>query len=101
MTNLEIIAQEAIINGIYTEEQVDNLIATYGDLGLHTYAEWKRLGYQVKKGSKSLFMARIWKPRKGKNKEEQEDNENTIEIKKNFIKVNAYFFGASQVEKLS
>lgn len=100
MTNLEIIAQEAILNGVYTEEEVDNLIATYGDLGLHTYAEWKRLGYQVKKGSKSLFMARIWRPRKGKNKEAQED-ENTIEIKKNFIKVNAYFFGSSQVEKLS
>lgn len=101
MTNLEIIANEAIINGIYTEEQVDELLIKYGDLGLHTYAEWKRLGYQVKKGSKSLFMARIWKPRKNKKVQETEETENTVEIKKNFIKVNAYFFGMHQVEKLS
>lgn len=28
---------------------------------LHTYAQWKKLGYQVKKGEKSKHRISVWK----------------------------------------
>lgn len=99
MTNLEIVAIEAVENKIYTKEEIESILEKGMDLGLHTYQEWKRLGYQVQKGSKALFKTKIWKPRKA---EDKEKDELTIEIKKtNFIKVNASFFGIDQVQKIS
>ena len=29
---------------------------------MHTYATWKKLGYQVKKGEKSKHKIPVWKP---------------------------------------
>lgn len=100
MTNLEIIATEAVANEIYTKDEILERLEAGMDLGLHTYQEWKRLGYQVQKGSKALFKTKIWKPRKGAKVEELEKEE-SIEIKKkNFIMVNASFFGINQVMKI-
>ena len=87
ITNKEIISLEMATRGI--EEEV------------HTFAMWKSLGYQVKKGEKALFQTMLWKMKKGKkqddNNEEQQDDK---EVKKynNFFMAKSSLFGKSQVE---
>ena len=87
ITNKEIISLEIATRGI--EEEV------------HTFAMWKSLGYQVKKGEKALFQTMLWKMKKGKkqdnNNEEQQDDK---EVKKynNFFMAKSSLFGRSQVE---
>ena len=61
---------------------------------INTYAHWRELGYQVKKGSKCLIKIPIWKCVVKKNKETGE-NEQSM-----FMKT-AAFFGASQVEPIA
>lgn len=87
ITNKEIISLEMATRGI--EEEV------------HTFAMWKSLGYQVKRGEKALFQTMLWKMKKGKkqddNNEEQQDDK---EVKKynNFFMAKSSLFGRSQVE---
>ena len=67
---------------------------------LHTYAQWKKLGYQVKKGEKSDHKIPVWKPSTKKVEVENEDG--TKEEKPNgryFIKTSA-FFTQEQVERI-
>nr|DAX93288.1 MAG TPA: protein of unknown function (DUF1738) [Caudoviricetes sp.] len=63
---------------------------------LHTFAEWKRLGYKVKKGEKSKHKISIWK--RATKKVENEKGEE-VEIQNYFLKLSA-FFTKEQVEKL-
>ena len=90
ITNKEIISLEMVTRGI--EEEV------------HTFAKWKSLGYQVKRGEKALFQTMLWKMKKGKkqddNNEEQQDDK---EVKKynNFFMAKSSLFGRSQVELIS
>ena len=90
ITNKEIISLEMATRGI--EEEV------------HTFAKWKSLGYQVKRGEKALFQTMLWKMKKGKkqddNNEEQQDDK---EVKKynNFFMAKSSLFGRSQVELIS
>lgn len=90
ITNKEIISLEMATRGI--EEEV------------HTFAMWKSLGYQVKKGEKALFQTMLWKMKKGKkqdnNNEEQQDNNKEKEVKNynNFFMAKSSLFGRSQVE---
>lgn len=79
VTNNQIIAVECSLRGI-TEE-------------VHTYAKWKQLGRQVKKGNRAMFTARIWKHTTKKDKETGE------ETQKMFMQ-NAAFFGYSQTEEI-
>ena len=67
---------------------------------LHTYSQWKKLGYQVKKGEKSEHKIPVWKPSTKKVEVENEDE--TKEEKTNgryFIKTSA-FFTQEQVERI-
>lgn len=96
MTNLEIIANEAVANGLLTEEQVEVMILTHGGLPYMTYAEWKYNGYQVKKGAKAVIKTKLWKMVKSKKEEQNEEGNKT-----NFIMVPASLFGADQVEKIA
>ena len=90
ITNKEIISLEMATRGI--EEEV------------HTFAMWKSLGYQVKRGEKALFQTMLWKMKKSKkqddNNEEQQDDK---EVKKynNFFMAKSSLFGRSQVELIS
>ena len=68
------------------------------DLILKTYQDWKRIGYQVKKGEKSVMACMIWFPKKSKVKNEvdsEEVNEGS------FFKSKAFFFSQNQVEKIA
>ena len=94
MTNTEIIARESVANGIYTKEQVESLISNFIDLGLHTYQEWKRLGYQVKKGEKAIFKTKLWRYKNAKKSVDDEEEESYYYL------TNAYIFSRNQVERL-
>ena len=87
ITNKEIISLEMATRGI--EEEV------------HTFAKWKSLGYQVKRGEKALFQTMLWKMKKGKkqddNNEEQQDDKEVKEYN-NFFMAKSSLFGRSQVE---
>ena len=91
-TNQEIIFNEVLMRGI-TED-------------VHTYAKWKSLGYQVKKGEKALFQTMLWKKKTKKSKKENTENVENEEGKEK--KNNDYFFlakssmfGRSQVELIT
>ena len=58
----------------------------------HTYQAWQDLGYQVQKGQKAAFSAKIWKMTIKKSEE-------GAEPKKKMIMKQAYFFGPDQVKK--
>lgn len=96
MTNLEIIKNEVIEKGLYTEDEINEIYLKTGQLPIATYQEWKKRGYQVKKGEKSIIIF-IWKHKDKKIKNENTDNEE-IEPEK-YIKVKAYFFIKTQVSK--
>ena len=65
---------------------------------VHTLPEWNRLGKQIKKGETAVFITKIWKPRKKKEPELDEDG-NPIEIPKyrKMDLVSAGFFTEEQV----
>lgn len=70
---------------------------------IHTYAAWKSMGYQVKRGEKNVAAITIWKAGKGKKQEEgteegEQDGENTET--RMFLKT-AFFFKASQCELIA
>lgn len=79
MCNAEIIHSAQMLAGVFEE--------------CHTYGKWKSMGYQVKRGSKALFKATIWKYTSKKNIE-TDDEESRM-----FMKT-ASFFGRSQVERI-
>lgn len=61
MTNNEIIYRESIAAGIFTQEQADQIISSGARLPLHTFQEWKRMGYSVKKGEHAALVCTLWK----------------------------------------
>lgn len=97
MTNLTIITSAAIQAGIFTESEVDSIIKSGHELPLHTFAEWKRLGYSVKKGEKARMRCDIWRK---SNKKQQDENGEEVENDR-FYKKLAHFFTADQVEKIA
>ena len=65
---------------------------------IHTYAVWKSLGYQVKKGSKAVAQFPIWKYMSKKKKEAEPTEE---QVEKGYCRmVKASFFTREQVEKI-
>jgi hypothetical protein len=58
---------------------------------IHTFMEWKRLGYKVKKGNKAITKLQIWVPT-------VKENEDGVKTTKFWLK-NSAFFSESQVER--
>ena len=97
MTNREIIIGEAILNEIFTGEQIEEYLETLGELPLHTFAAWKARGYAVKKGENAVIATRLRKYNKGVNKNddgEEEENANCYLCK-------AFLFTDKQVERIA
>lgn len=61
---------------------------------IHTYATWKQLGYQVRKGEKAKAAFSIWKCTEKKAKDEDEEPEKKMFMKK------AFWFTFDQVEPI-
>ena len=66
---------------------------------LHTYSQWKKLGYQVKKGEKSKNRISVWK-RSVKKVENEEGEKEEVDNGRYFLKESA-FFTQDQVEAVS
>lgn len=66
------------------------------DNEIHTYAHWKSMGYQVKKGEKAIAKFPIWKYTSGKKKESEEEAQANGHC---FMK-NSAWFADFQVEPL-
>lgn len=64
---------------------------------IHTYAKWKELGYQVRRGEKSEIKIAVWKYR-GRVQTDEESGEQ-IETGRCFMKT-AAFFTMAQVDKI-
>jgi antirestriction protein ArdC len=62
---------------------------------IHTYAGWKAIGRQVKKGEKSIATILIWKhtTKKAKDKDEEEQE--------NMFMTKAFFFKECQTEAIA
>ena len=109
MTNEEIIMRESIElmkQGIIEcAGQVDAIDADGNrckvDMpeAIHTYQEWKELGYQVRKGEHAVAKFAVWKPTKQK-KAKDEDDEKKIQAKPRFFMTNASWFTMAQVDKI-
>jgi antirestriction protein ArdC len=80
MTNEQLIFEAKMAQGIEAD--------------VHTYAEWKRLGFQVKKGEKATLKIAIWNRAEKKNEDDKEDTSY-------FYTKIASFFTDQQVEKLA
>uniref|UniRef100_UPI0040299ECE hypothetical protein n=1 Tax=Gemmiger formicilis TaxID=745368 RepID=UPI0040299ECE len=61
MTNNEIIINQAIARGIYTKAEAQAIVAAKGCLPIHTFAEWKKAGYSVKRGEHAAITCDLWK----------------------------------------
>lgn len=73
---------------------------------IHTYAAWKSLGYQVKRGETAIAKFLIWKAGKSRQQEETAEAaaENGTEISPERVRMfmkTAHFFKAAQVERIS
>lgn len=111
-TNLQILSET--IEVLYSQDAVsEEVIEAFHNGELLTYAEWKKRGFQVKKGAKSPFSCKLWKKVNNKGpkateeaveaKESEEAQTSPDEAKKSkgFIMTKCSFFVPSQVEKAS
>lgn len=92
MTNQQIINEYLENNGLIDEATGFPMVE------LHTYAAWKKAGYQVKKGEKSIHHIVIWKRTSKKVKDEETGEEKD---KTSMFMTRAAFFTAAQVEKMA
>lgn len=94
MTNTEIITRTDIAEGLFTEAEAMGYIASGRRLPLHTYQEWRRMGYQVKQGERAALTVVLWKYRS----ETVEINGQEVESG-DCYRTTAHLFTAAQVKK--
>lgn len=99
MSNQEIINTAAIQCGIYSKEEVADFEANFQRLPLHTYAEWKKMGYQVRKGEHAVLKCKIFMYR-GDEPGDGSDTDPEKEVKGSFYMKSASFFRREQVDKI-
>lgn len=100
MSNFEIITTEAMAAGIYTKEQIEEMVKATGTIPLHTFAEWKRLGYKVKKGEHAKLACRIWKWNEKTETLPMTDGEDQEVDASHYYLAKAFFFTDEQVERI-
>ena len=102
MTNEQIIQQAAVTSGLFTQETVDTFAAEGVRLPLHTYQEWRRLGYQVKQGEEAVLVVNLWRFSKvavdTEDSAREQEAENATGERAYMAK--AHLFLGSQVEKI-
>ena len=103
MTNNEIIYSESIAAGIYTQDQADAILSSGHALPIHTFPEWKRMGYSVKKGQHAALVCNLWKytdkPGKAAREAAEAAGKDAPETDPHFYMAKAHLFHALQVEK--
>lgn len=100
--------QELLTEAVSLSES-DAVIEAFENGELLTFAEWKKQGYQVKKGEKSQFACNLWKKlskaelEKAQKKLEEkakEEGKEKASKPKSFVMTKCCFFLPSQVEKI-
>lgn len=64
---------------------------------IHTYARWKAMGYQVRRGEKAVAKFKVWKYAAAKKKDDDGEETTKANRGKMFLK-QAAFFSAAQVD---
>ena len=59
MTNEQIIYNAAVSSGLFTADAAAAFLKAGRRLPLHTYQEWRRMGYQVKAGEKAALVVSL------------------------------------------
>lgn len=91
MTNEQRIADAAVSAGLYTEEEVSEMINSGKEIPLHTLSGWSSRGnYKIKEGEHGIE-TRLWKKKKG-----NIDDKN--EVNKGFYLAKAFLFTENQIE---
>lgn len=85
-TNTEIIELELLAAGVFNFK--------YNGENLNTYAKWRKLGYQVRKGEKAYMKCELWTPCKYKKEDQEEKKEKKEGYTKMFLKKSALFTAA-------
>lgn len=102
MTNNKIIYNAVTESGMLTTAEADDLIMKCGALPIHTFIEWKRLGYSVKKGEKARLHLYLWmftnKPNKAARDEAAEAGEELADDPHYYKKL-SHLFMLDQVER--
>ena len=65
---------------------------------IHTYARWKAMGYQVRRGEKAVAKFRVWKYASAKKKIADDGEEAARADRGKMFMKQAAFFSASQVD---
>lgn len=77
--------------------------ATLAAETFHTFAEWKRMGYSVKKGQHAALVCNLWKytdkPGKAAREAAAAAGEDAPEVDPHFYMAKSHLFHALQVEK--
>lgn len=104
MTNEQIIANVAISEGIYTEEEINEMLEAGKEIPLHTLQGWNERGkiigkrIKIKKGEHGIE-TRLWRKKNEKSKEEEEMSGEEV-LNKEFYLAKSYLFRYDQVEIL-
>lgn len=110
MTNTEIIMKHSlalaaagkIANTTQVIGYTEDGQPVYMPEAIHTFAAWKAEGFSVKKGSKAVATFPIWKHKSHRVEIENPDTGETEEHETgHMFMVNAAFFSASQVERIT
>lgn len=101
MTNLQIITDTAIAQGLYTEAEAKAFFDSGNTLPLHTYKEWASRGYQVRKGEHAAMVCDIWRLKNKKATRPMQDGEDKEIDESHFFKHKAFFFTDKQVERIA
>ena len=98
MKNVEIIAKEALEHGIYTEDEIKEMMNKEGCVPLHTYSYWKdKYGMLVKHGEHAVVTTELWRRKKN---DESDDLNNEQENKPEYYLQKAFLFSKEQVERV-
>ena len=111
MTNNEIIFET--VRNTFTPAQLAELVQATSAENIfsamlaadtfHTLAEWKRMGYSVKKGQHAALTCQLWKytdkPGKAAREAAEAAGQDTPETDPHFYMTKAHLFHALQVEK--
>ena len=97
MTNEQIIFNTAISSGLFTSAEANAIIKSGRRLPLHTYQEWRRMGYQVKAGEKAALVVNLWRYTKSAGKDA--DGNEVEAAEEHAYMAKAHLFTAGQVKK--
>ena len=101
MTNETLIRAAALQHGLFTEDQIKAYEQAGRRLPLHTYAEWQRLGFQVKRGERAALKLDLWQMGKAKQPQpEDAEQEEGPESRQRFYLRTSHLFLRSQVERI-